>query len=119
MSDKKVFLITGASRGMGVDIARAALIAGHAVVATARKTENIVQALGEHENLLAVKLDITNEADAEATIQATTDRFGRLDVLINNAGSFRAGSSRRSPPTTSGPRSRPTCSARSTSPAPP
>jgi NAD(P)-dependent dehydrogenase (short-subunit alcohol dehydrogenase family) len=91
MSDNKVFLITGASRGMGVDIARAALTAGHAVVATARRTESIDQALGEHENLLAVKLDITNEADAEAAIQATIDRFGRLDVLINNAGSFRAG----------------------------
>src|SRR4051812_25317900 len=91
MSSSKVFFITGASRGMGVDIAQAALAAGHSVVATARKVESIVQALGEHNNLLPVKLDITDEADAETAIKAATDRFGRIDVLINNAGNFYAG----------------------------
>jgi NAD(P)-dependent dehydrogenase (short-subunit alcohol dehydrogenase family) len=91
MRDKKVWLITGAGRGMGVDIARAALAAGDAVVATARKTGSVTAALGEYDDLLAVKLDVTDPADAEAAVKATIERFGRLDVLVNNAGNFNAG----------------------------
>src|SRR6266571_5676333 len=86
MRDKKVWLITGAGRGLGVDIARAALAAGDAVVATARKADSVTAALGEHDDLLAVKLDVTDPADAEAAVKATVERFGRLDVLVNNAG---------------------------------
>ena len=91
MSEKKVWIITGAGRGMGVDIAKAALAAGHAVVATARNADTVTAALGEHDDLLAVKLDVTDPADAEAAVQAAVDRFGRLDVLVNNAGNFYAG----------------------------
>jgi len=91
MRDKKVWLITGAGRGMGVDIARAALAAGDAVVATARKAGSVTAALGEHDDLLAVKLDVTDPADAEAAVKAAAGRFGRLDVLVNNAGNFNAG----------------------------
>ena len=91
MSDKKVWLITGAGRGMGVDIAKAALAAGHAVVATGRNAERVTAALGEHDDLLAVKLDVTDPAAAEAAVQAAVDRFGRIDVLVNNAGNFNAG----------------------------
>ena len=91
MTDKNVWLVTGAGRGLGVDIARAALAAGHAVVATARTTDRITQALGEHEDLLAVALDVTDPAAAEVAVRATVERFGRLDVLANNAGSFQAG----------------------------
>ena len=91
MTDKNVWLVTGAGRGLGVDIARAALAAGHAVVATARTTDRITQALGEHEDLLAVALDVTDPAAAEVAVRATVERFGRLDVLVNNAGSFQAG----------------------------
>jgi NAD(P)-dependent dehydrogenase (short-subunit alcohol dehydrogenase family) len=91
MRDKKVWLITGAGRGMGVDIARAALAAGDAVVATARKAGSVTAALGEHDDLLAVELDVTDPADAEAAVKATIERFGRLDVLVNNAGNFNAG----------------------------
>ena len=91
MRDKKVWLITGAGRGMGVDIARAALAAGDAVVATARKAGSVTAALGKHDDLLAVKLDVTDPADAEAAVKATIERFGRLDVLVNNAGNFNAG----------------------------
>ena len=91
MRDKKVWLITGTGRGMGVDIARAALAAGDAVVATARKAGSVTAALGEHDDLLAVKLDVTDPADAEAAVKATIERFGRLDVLVNNAGNFNAG----------------------------
>jgi NAD(P)-dependent dehydrogenase (short-subunit alcohol dehydrogenase family) len=91
MTDKKVWLITGAARGMGVDIAKAALAAGHAVVATARNPDSVTAALGQDENLLAVQLDVTDLANAEAAVQAAVDRFGRIDVLVNNAGNFYAG----------------------------
>jgi NAD(P)-dependent dehydrogenase (short-subunit alcohol dehydrogenase family) len=87
----KVWLITGAGRGMGVDISKAALAAGHQVIATGRNTEKVLKAIGDHENLLVVKLDITNIADAEAAVQAGVERFGQIDVLINNAANFNAG----------------------------
>jgi NAD(P)-dependent dehydrogenase (short-subunit alcohol dehydrogenase family) len=91
MTDNNVWFITGAGRGMGVDIARAALAAGHAVVATARNADTVTAALGPHENLLAVPLDVTDLAAAEAAVNATVGRFGRIDVLVNNAGNLYAG----------------------------
>jgi NAD(P)-dependent dehydrogenase (short-subunit alcohol dehydrogenase family) len=91
MTDKKVWLITGAGRGMGTEIARAALEAGHAVVATARNTGTVTAALGQDDALLAVKLDVTDPAGAEAAARAAAGRFGRIDVLVNNAGNFYAG----------------------------
>ena len=87
----KVWVITGAGRGMGVDIAKAALAAGNAVVATGRNTDTVTKTLGEADNLLVVKLDVTSRADAEAAAQAAVDRFGRIDVLVNNAANFYAG----------------------------
>jgi len=91
MSEKKVWFITGAGRGLGVDIARSALAAGHAVVATGRNTDTINAALGERDDLLAVPLDVTDPAAAERAVRTAVDRFGRIDVLVNNAGSFQAG----------------------------
>jgi NAD(P)-dependent dehydrogenase (short-subunit alcohol dehydrogenase family) len=91
MADKKVWFITGAGRGMGVDIAQAALAAGHAVVATGRSTEAVAGAVGEADDLLVVELDITSLTSAEAAVQAAVDRFGCVDVLVNNAGNFYAG----------------------------
>jgi NAD(P)-dependent dehydrogenase (short-subunit alcohol dehydrogenase family) len=91
MTDKKVWLITGAGRGMGIDIARAALAAGHAVVGTARNADSVTSALGAHDDLLAVPLDVTDPAAAEAAVATTVERFGHLDVVVNNAGSFYAG----------------------------
>jgi NAD(P)-dependent dehydrogenase (short-subunit alcohol dehydrogenase family) len=91
MTDKKVWLITGAGRGMGVDIAKAALAAGHAVVASGRNPERVSAALGEADDLLVVKLDVTDPADATDAARAAVDRFGRIDVLVNNAGNFYAG----------------------------
>jgi NAD(P)-dependent dehydrogenase (short-subunit alcohol dehydrogenase family) len=92
MTDKKVWLVTGAGRGMGVDIAEAALGAGNALVATGRRPEAVEQALGgAQDDLLVVKLDVTSPADAQAAVQAAVDRFGRIDVLVNNAGNFYAG----------------------------
>ena len=86
-----VWFITGAGRGLGLDIAKAALAAGHQVVATGRDPEKVAKAAGDSENLIVVKLDVTSAADAEAAAQATLERFGRIDVLVNNAASFYAG----------------------------
>ncbi len=91
MSSKQVWLVTGAGRGMGTDIARAALGAGHAVVATGRDTHAVTKAIGEHDDLLVVRLDVTSADEAEAAVNAAVERFGRLDVLVNNAGNFFAG----------------------------
>lgn len=88
---KKVWLITGAGRGMGADIAKAALAAGHAVVATGRNSGGVSKALGQSSDLLTVTLDVTCGSDAEAAVRAAVDRFGRIDVLVNNAASFYAG----------------------------
>jgi NAD(P)-dependent dehydrogenase (short-subunit alcohol dehydrogenase family) len=89
--DNKVWLITGAGRGMGADIAKAALAAGFRVVATGRNTDTITKALGKADNLLVVKLDIIKPADAEAAVKTAIEKFGRIDVLVNNAANFVAG----------------------------
>ena len=91
MTEKKVWFITGAGRGMGVDIAKAALAAGYSVVATGRDPERVSAAIGDSDDLLTVKLDVTDTADAQAAVEAAVDRFGRIDVLVNNAGNFNAG----------------------------
>src|SRR4051794_25701825 len=91
MSDGQVWLVTGAGRGMGTDIARAALNAGHAVVATGRNTDTVDRALGEQDDLIVVRLDVTAADEAAAAVNAAVERFGRLDVLVNNAGNFFAG----------------------------
>jgi NAD(P)-dependent dehydrogenase (short-subunit alcohol dehydrogenase family) len=92
MTDKKVWFITGAGRGMGVDITKAVLAAGNAVVATGRRPETVEQALGgAQDDLLVVKLNVTSPADAQAAVQAAVERFGQIDVLVNNAGNFYAG----------------------------
>ncbi|MGB7964175.1 MAG: SDR family oxidoreductase [Propionicimonas sp.] len=90
-TQKNVWFITGAGRGMGIDIAQAALAAGHSVVATGRDAARVQDAIGADGNLLAVALDITDPAAAETAAQAAVDRFGRIDVLVNNAGNFYAG----------------------------
>jgi NAD(P)-dependent dehydrogenase (short-subunit alcohol dehydrogenase family) len=91
MTEKNTWFITGAGRGMGVDIAKAALAAGHPVVATGRNPDAVADAVGEADDLLVVKLDITSSQDAEAAVKAAVDRFGRIDVLVNNAANFFGG----------------------------
>lgn len=82
----QTWFITGASRGFGALVAKLALDRGDAVVATARDPRSVVSALGEHPNLLAVALDVTDEAQAHAAAGEAIRRFGRIDVLLNNAG---------------------------------
>ena len=89
--DKKTWFITGAGRGMGVDFAKAALAAGHNVVATGRNPDAVAEAIGESDDLLVVKLDVTSPHDAEAAVAAGIDRFGGIDVLVNNAANHYAG----------------------------
>jgi NAD(P)-dependent dehydrogenase (short-subunit alcohol dehydrogenase family) len=91
MTDDKVWLITGAGRGMGLDIAKAVLAAGDKVVATGRDIDRVAKAVGESVNLLVAKLDVTSPADAESAAKAAIHRFSRIDVLVNNAASFYAG----------------------------
>lgn len=86
MGEEKVWLITGASRGMGVAFTKAVLDSGHAVVATGRRPEEVAAAIGASDRLLVTALDVTSVDDATAAAEAAVDRFGRIDVLINNAG---------------------------------
>ena len=83
----KVWLITGSGSGLGRDIAEAALKAGNKVVATARKTDQLADLVREYgSQARAVKLDVTDEEEGKAAVAATVEAFGRLDVLVNNAG---------------------------------
>jgi NAD(P)-dependent dehydrogenase (short-subunit alcohol dehydrogenase family) len=91
MTDRKIWFITGAGRGMGADFAKAVLAAGHALVATARDPARLAERLGPSDDLLAVKLDVTRPDDAQAAVKAAVERFGRIDVLVNNAAIFEAG----------------------------
>lgn len=83
----KTWFITGATRGLGLETARAALAAGDQVVATGRDVARLREALAGHgDRLLVLALDVTDQADVESAVRSTVDRFGRIDVLVNNAG---------------------------------
>ncbi len=91
MSSQNVWFITGAGRGMGVDIAQAALADGHAVVVTGRNPGRVLEAIGAADDLLVVALDVTDPASVGSAVDAAVERFGHIDVLVNNAGNFYAG----------------------------
>jgi len=82
----KVWFITGASRGFGALIAKDALERGDKVIATARNPQAVIDALGSHVNLLALKLDVTDEQAAIEAARQSIERFSRIDILMNNAG---------------------------------
>ncbi|TVT62178.1 SDR family NAD(P)-dependent oxidoreductase [Amycolatopsis rhizosphaerae] len=86
-ASNSVFLVSGASRGLGEEIVRAALAAGHQVVAGARTPSALDALAAEHgDRLVVVALDVTDDKAAEAAVRTAVSRFGRLDVLVNNAG---------------------------------
>lgn len=91
MSEPKVWLITGAGRGLGVDISKAVLAAGHPLVATGRDAAKVTAAIGDHGSLLAIRLDVTRREEAQTVVEAAVAKFGRIDVVVNNAGNFFAG----------------------------
>ena len=90
-TNRKVWFITGASRGLGVDIGKAALAAGHAVVATGRDPAKVKAAIGRHDALLTLNLDVTDPKQAQDAVAASLKKFGCLDVVVKNAGNFYAG----------------------------
>lgn len=92
MGKSKVWVITGASSGIGLEITKSALTAGYKVVATGRDTAKVTKALGEDsDNLLVVKMDVTNPTEVEMAVKSAVDKFGTIDVLVNNAGNWYAG----------------------------
>jgi NAD(P)-dependent dehydrogenase (short-subunit alcohol dehydrogenase family) len=82
----KVWFITGASKGFGMELTKAALDAGDTVVATARNPKSLEDAFGKQDRLLTLKLDVTSEQQAKEAVDAAVKRFGQIDVLVNNAG---------------------------------
>lgn len=85
-NNQPVWLITGSSRGFGADFVQIALENGCKVAATARKPEAVTEAFGEHENLLPVALDVTNPEQIARAVQEVINTWGKIDVLVNNAG---------------------------------
>src|SRR5580698_8163883 len=92
MKENKVWFITGASSGIGLEIAKSALAAGYKVAATGRNAEKVSKSITTHrDNLLTVKMDVTSSKEIEAAVKSVIDKFGTIDVLVNNAGNFYAG----------------------------
>lgn len=83
---ERVWFITGASRGLGAELVKAALAAGDRVVATARNPQSVEEAFGASDLLLPLALDVTREESVASAVDAAIARFGRIDVLVNNAG---------------------------------
>ena len=92
MNKSRVWLITGAGSGIGLQIAKAALTSGHKVVATGRDVNKASKAIDDPtDNLLVVKMDVTDSKEIEAGLNSALEKFGTIDVLVNNAGNFYAG----------------------------
>jgi NAD(P)-dependent dehydrogenase (short-subunit alcohol dehydrogenase family) len=90
MTDPRTWLITGATSGFGRTITEAALERGDSVVATSRHTDGLDDLAGD-DRVLVTRLDVTDAAQREAAVAAALDRFGRIDVLVNNAGRTQVG----------------------------
>ncbi len=86
-----VWFVTGASRGLGAAITREALSRGHQVTATARDADALRRAFAESPDVLPMAVDVTDERQINAAVEATVERFGRIDVLVNNAGRGQVG----------------------------
>jgi NAD(P)-dependent dehydrogenase (short-subunit alcohol dehydrogenase family) len=92
MNKSKIWLITGASSGIGLEISKAALAAGQKVVATGRDKAKVAKTIGgSSDNLLVLKMNVNNPKEIKASVNIAVDKFGTIDVLVNNAGNFYAG----------------------------
>lgn len=92
MTKNKVYLITGASSGLGLEIAKTALAEGNNVIATGRNADKVSRAINSTtNNLLVLQMDVTDLKAIEAGISLAIEKFGTIDVLVNNAGNFYAG----------------------------
>lgn len=85
-SDQKVWFITGASKGLGLSLAKRLLSEGEKVVATSRNLEELENAVGNHENFLPLVLNLTDEKNVGEGIEKAIKHFGKIDVVVNNAG---------------------------------
>ncbi|MGS2763697.1 SDR family NAD(P)-dependent oxidoreductase [Sinomicrobium sp. M5D2P9] len=93
MSDKKVWFITGASKGLGLALTRLALSQGDKVVATSRNTDALKKSItGHQDNFLPLNVDITSDKEVKNAVRQSIEKFGRLDVVVNNAGYALVGS---------------------------
>ena len=90
MTDSRTWLITGATSGFGRTITEAALARGDSVVATSRRTDGLAD-LADDDRVLVTRLDVTDAVQRDAAVAAALDRFGRIDVLVNNAGRTQVG----------------------------
>jgi NAD(P)-dependent dehydrogenase (short-subunit alcohol dehydrogenase family) len=87
MKNKKVWLVTGASKGLGLSLVNHLLQQGHAVAATSRKKQSLIEAVGvQSENFLPLQMDVVNESNVQEGVQQIVRHFGRIDVVVNNAG---------------------------------
>jgi len=87
METQKIWFITGASKGFGFEITKAALDAGDKVVATVRNNASaLYTSLQDDANLFVVKMDVTKESDVKEAVEKAIDHFGKLDIVVNNAG---------------------------------
>lgn len=85
-TNQKVWFITGSNKGIGAAIAKEALAQGYNVVSASRKIDEAKKNLGTHPNLLIVKMDVTDDGQIDEAVKSTIDKFGKIDVLVNNAG---------------------------------
>ncbi|WP_020529307.1 SDR family oxidoreductase [Flexithrix dorotheae] len=87
MSTKKVWFITGASKGLGLILTKKLLLEGYNVASTSRDKQSLINEIGEeNENFLPIEMDLTNNQNVKQAIETTINYFGRIDVLVNNAG---------------------------------
>ncbi len=86
METKKVWFITGASKGLGLSFVRELLSEGYMVAATSRNKQVLVDSVGDHENFLPLTMDVTTDEDVKQSVGKVIERFGRIDIMVNNAG---------------------------------
>lgn len=86
MENQKVWFVTGASKGLGLTLVKKLIDQGFSVAATSRRLNDLEKEVGKHEQFLPLEVDLSNEASVSAALTSTISKFGRIDVVVNNAG---------------------------------